>query len=497
MENIRSAVKKRAWLGWAIFLGTMIVVFFLGLLASSITERRAEGTFSYMPKVEINEFESRNEEWGKNYPKQFQSYYKTADTTFASKHGGSVKVDMLALYPELVILWAGYGFSRDYNQGRGHFYAVEDVHKTLRTGAPKHEEDGPMNSNCWTCKSPDVPRLMDELGVDGFYQKKWAKTIPEVQNPIGCADCHDSKTMNLKITRPALVEAFQRMGKDIQKSSHQEMRSLVCAQCHVEYYFKPNVSTVTFPWDGGLTVEAMEEYYDNIDFKDWLHPLSKAPMIKAQHPDWEVFTMGIHAQRGVSCADCHMPYKSEGGQKFTDHHIQSPLAHIDKSCQVCHRESEATLLKNVYERQDKLNEGKDELMRLVARLHIEAKFAWEKGASEQAMAPVLKLIRHAQWRWDFAAAGHGNAFHAPVETARIVSAGLTKALEARVLLARVLADLGYNKEVPMPDISTKEKAQAYIGLDMKKLKEEKAEFLKNVLPEWLKKAQEKESQWLN
>jgi nitrite reductase (cytochrome c-552) len=496
METLRSGIRKRKWLGWLIFGSTMVVVFALGLLSSAITERRAEGTFSYVPQVDIGEFEPRNQEWGKNFPKQYQSYYKTADTTFQSKHGGSATVDMLEHDPELVILWAGYGFSRDYKQGRGHVYAVEDVHKTLRTGAPKHEEDGPQNSNCWTCKSPDVPRVMNEEGVDNFYGKKWASTIHEVVNPIGCADCHDSKTMNLKISRPALVDAFARMGKDIQKASHQEMRSLVCAQCHVEYYFKPEVATVTFPWDGGLTVEKMEEYYDNINFKDWLHPLSKAPMIKAQHPDWEVFTMGIHAQRGVSCADCHMPYKSEGGQKFTDHHIQSPLNNIANSCQVCHRESEKSLLQNVYERQDKVNEGKNDLMRMIARLHIEAKFAWENGATEQQMADVLKLIRHAQWRWDFAAAGHGNAFHAPVETARIISTGLSKATEARVKLARVLADLGYNKEVPMPDISTKEKAQAYIGLDVKKLKEDKKEFLETVLPVWLKKAQEREAQWL-
>jgi nitrite reductase (cytochrome c-552) len=495
METIRTEVRKRGWLGWAIFGGTMAIVFGLGLLASVITERRAEGAFSYVPQVSLSQFESRNEAWGQNFPKQFQSYYQTADTTFASKYGGSATVDMLEHEPEMVVVWAGYAFSKDYKQGRGHYYAVEDVYQSLRTGGPKHEEDGPQSSTCWTCKSPDVPRLMNEMGVEEFYKGKWAGKGHEVVNPIGCADCHDADNMNLRITRPALIEAYQRMGKDIQKASHQEMRSLVCAQCHVEYHFKPEGNYLNFPWDKGLTVENMEDYYDQIQHKDWLHPLSKAPMLKAQHPDWELYQSGIHAQRGVSCADCHMPYKSEGGQKFTDHKLQSPLANMNNSCQVCHRESEGNLLKNVYERQDKVQEGKRDLLKVLARLHIEAKHAWDLGATEAEMAPILTLIRHAQWRWDFVAASHGGPFHAPLESSRIISTGLHKAQDARVKLARILAAHGYNQEVPMPDISTKAKAQAYIGLDVEKMKEEKKEFLQTVLPEWLKKAQAKELTW--
>ena len=178
----------------------------------------------------------------------------------------------------------------------------------------------------------------------------------EIVNPIGCSDCHDPETMNLHISRPALIEAFQRQGKDITKATPQEMRSLVCAQCHVEYYFKGDGKYLTFPWDKGFTVEDMEAYYDEAGFYDYIHKLSRTPILKAQHPDYEICQMGIHGQRGVSCADCHMPYKSEGGVKFSDHHIQSPLAMIDRTCQVCHRESEETLRNNVYERQRKANE---------------------------------------------------------------------------------------------------------------------------------------------
>lgn len=347
-----------------LFVVTILVVFLLGLLASSIINRKNEAKYKYVPQVDIGENEPRNEVWGKNYPQEYQSYLQTSDTTFSSYQGGGAMRDVLEEDPRLVVLWAGYGFSKDYSQGRGHYYAIEDIHNTLRTGAPKGEGDGPMPSTCWTCKSPDVPRLMNEIGVTEFYSGKWADKGHEVVNPIGCADCHDSKTMKLQITRPALVEAFESMGKDITKATHQEMRSLVCAQCHVEYYFNKNlpgkegVPYLVFPWKNGFSAENMEQYYDDIDFQDWTHDISKAPMLKAQHPGYEVFMTGVHADRGVSCADCHMPYKSEGGQKYTDHHIQSPLNNTANACQVCHREETTKLVANVYERQQKFNESR-------------------------------------------------------------------------------------------------------------------------------------------
>ncbi len=497
MKPINESVNRRPMLGWLIFLASLIVVILLGILASSIMERRAESVFAYTPQVNHGQWEPRNEVWGENFPRQFETYYNTADTSFASKYNGNATIDMLEVDPRLVVLWAGYGFSKDYKQGRGHYYAVEDINNTLRTAGPKTGEDGPMPSTCWTCKSPDVPRLMNELGVAEFYKGKWAGKGHEVVNPIGCADCHDAETMNLKITRPALIEAFQRQGKDIKKATHQEMRSLVCAQCHVEYFFdkrdpeKPNY--LTFPWDKGMGVEAMEEYYDEIDFKDWTHGLSKAPMLKAQHPGYEVYLKGIHAERGVSCADCHMPYKSEGGQKFTNHHIQSPLNNVANSCQVCHREETDRLIKIVYTRQDQIIENRDKLEELLVRAHVEAKKAWDLGADEASMKPVLQLIRHAQWRWDYAAASHGGSFHAPTETGRIISTGIVRAQEARLQLARIFASKGFNEEVAYPDITTKAKAQKFIGLDMDKLEAEKEEFKKEVLPEWKKKADEREN----
>ncbi|WP_159020110.1 ammonia-forming cytochrome c nitrite reductase [Algibacter sp. L3A6] len=484
-----------------LFIVTVVVVFLLGLLASSIVNRKNEAKYQYVPKVNIGDNEPRNAEWGKNYPAEYQSFLQTADTSFATYQGGSAMRDMLDEDTNLVVLWAGYGFSKDYNQGRGHMNAIKDITNSLRTGGPKGEGDGPMPATCWTCKSPDVPRLMNEKGIAEFYSGKWADKGDEIVNPIGCADCHDSKTMKLTISRPALVEAFDAMGKDINQATHQEMRSLVCAQCHVEYYFdkkipgKEGVPYLKLPWENGMSVEAMEEYYDAIEFSDWTHKLSRAPMLKAQHPGYETYLTGVHADRGVSCADCHMPYKSEGGQKFTDHHIQSPLNNVSNACQVCHREDADKLKINVYDRQRKTAENRLKLEGFLVKAHVEAKKAWDLGATEEQMKDILMDIRHAQWRWDYAAASHGASFHSPVETARVIGSGFTIVQDGRVKLARLLAELGHNQPVDMPDISTKEKAQEYIGLDMEALRKEKAEFKKNLVPKWLEAAKERESKY--
>ena len=484
------AKQLKRWQGWLLFGGSMVVVFILGLLVSSLLERRAEVVSIFNNrKTPMEGIVSENSKFASDFPREYETWKQTADTTFKSEFNSSQAVDVLAQRPNMVILWAGYSFSWDYATPRGHQHAVEDVRRTLRTGAPGvTEEKEPQPGTCWTCKGPDVPRVMKEQGVANFYKAPWSKWGDQIMNSVGCSDCHDSKTMDLKPARPALYEAWQRVGKDVNKATHQEMRSLVCAQCHTEYYFKGDGQYLTFPQDSGITVEAMEKYYDAMNYKDYTHALSRAPILKAQHPGYEIHQMGIHGQRGVSCADCHMPYMSKGGVKYTDHHIMSPLANIERTCQTCHRQSAETLRQNVYERQRKCNEIRNRVENELATAHIEAKFAWDKGATEAEMKPVLDLLRKSQWRWDFAVASHGAAFHAPQEITRILSHSLDFASQARLKVAKVLARHGFTADVPMPDISTKAKAQAYIGLDMKQKEADKEKFLNTIVPQWIKKA---------
>ncbi|MCX7880053.1 MAG: ammonia-forming cytochrome c nitrite reductase [Ignavibacteria bacterium] len=465
-----------------ILFAVAILVFLLGLFVANIIERRSESIARFQIVKPIAEWEPRNEVWGENFPRQFESYLRTLQTDFASKYGGSRTIDYLEKYPELVILWAGNPFSRDYNQARGHAWAIEDLRTTLRTG---DNQWSPQPATCYACKTTDAPRMMAELGVANYYKIKWKDLGSQHVNPIGCQDCHDPKTMNLRITRPALIEALQRRGTDINKITHNEMRSLVCAQCHVEYYFKGKEEKyLTFPWDKGFKAENIEEYYDEIEFFDFIHALSKTPILKAQHPEYEMFLTGIHSKRGVSCADCHMPYRVEGGVKFTDHHIQSPLNNVANSCQVCHREESSKLIQDVYEIQDRIEELKRIVEKTLAYAHIEAKTAWDNGATEEQMKPILKLIRQSQWRWDFVAATNGMGFHAPSEALRVLGTAIQKAENARRELAILYLKQGWKYPVEFPDISTKEKAQKFIGLDMPKLIESKKEFLNTTVKKW-------------
>jgi nitrite reductase (cytochrome c-552) len=494
MKTLGKKIEEKPWIGWIVFLLTIIIVFLAGLFTYSIVERRTEAQFVFQPAREIDALEPRIEKWGEAYPRQFNTYNQMADTTFVSEFLGSTRIDLLERNPRMVILFAGYAFSVDYNLSRGHYYSVTDVRETLRTGAPMKPGDGPMPATCWACKSADVPRLMADMGTDAYYSSSWSELGHEVVNPIGCVNCHDPATMNLRISQPALVEAFERRGKDINRATHQEMRSLTCAQCHVEYYFGRN-NRLIFPWDEGLQAADVEKRMDAIEFADWIHPLSRTPLLKAQHPDYEIFERGIHAQRGVSCADCHMPFRTEGGVKYTDHRVQNPLNNIANACQTCHRQSEAELIRNVTSRHRDVYEVRVKLEKALVRAHLEAEFVWNLGASEDEMAPVLQNIRSGQWRWDYGAASHGGPFHAPQEMLKIFGMGLDFAHEARIELARIAARRGHIGEIPLPDVSTKEKAQAYIGIDLDERRSAKQRFLQEVVPEWLRQADERHRAW--
>lgn len=467
-------------------------------LGMSINKNKAEqnalNAVAISSTADIPKTESRSSEWGKYYPRQYDSYMKTKESDQID--------DMLKKDPALIVLWAGYGFSKDYNAPRGHYYMLEDNINTLRTGAPVDDKTGPMPTACMTCKSTDVPRYMEKHGELEFFTGKWARLGKEISNPVGCLDCHDPKTMELTITRPHLERALDNEGSlPAAKATHHDKRSLVCAQCHSEYYFKKTpwtdkdgtektAAVVTFPWDNGLKVEDMEAYYDERDFKDWTHKVSKTPMLKAQHPGYEIFKTGAHGLNNVSCADCHMPYTREGGVKYSSHTVGSPLDNMGTTCMNCHRGTEKELKETVERKLARKTELNTIAMDVIAKAHLEAGKAWELGATESDMAEILTDIRHAQWRWDYSIASHGSFFHAPEETLRILGSAINKGHEARLKLKVVLAKYdaaGYEA----PDFSTKEKAQAVIDLPFEKLVDEKMNFQKTLRKEWEKQAKEK------
>jgi len=435
-----------------------VIVVLLGLLAVSIMERRWEAQRPQLAVKPIAEWESDNAKWGDNYQLEYESYLKTEDSKTRTKYGGAFPRDYLDADPRQVILFAGYGFSKDYLQARGHYHAVTDILKTQRIQSPVNA------ATCWTCKSPDVPRLMNKMGVKEFYAANFHDLKPEVANPIGCLDCHDPKTMKLRLSRPALREGLAAGGK-APEPTYQEMRSLVCAQCHSEYYFKTDAAAglknyLTFPWANGTSVEGMIAYYDALNFADFTHPISKTRIIKCQHPDYEMYRTGIHAYRGVACSDCHMPYRTAGGVKFTDHHVRSPLLNIASSCGVCHRWSEEEIRTRVEGIQTKVLNARGTAEDALVRAHFDVAAAIQVGAGEAELAGARKLLRHAQFRWDYVAANNGLGFHSPQESMRILGDAIDQAQRARLLTARILARKGVTAEPKYPDISTREKAWA-------------------------------------
>jgi nitrite reductase (cytochrome c-552) len=443
-----------AWRGWALLVAAAAATFVLGILAASILQQREEARQG-LPLRPIGQWETQSSKWGENYPREYETYKHMVDSATRTKYGGASHRDYLEATPANVILFAGYSSAKEYRQARGHVHAVEDVTATKRVS-----EKTP--ATCWTCKSPDVPRLMNTMKPAKFYAARFDDLKTEITHPIGCLDCHEPNTMKLRITRPALREAFQRQGKDIDQASHQEMRTLVCAQCHVEYYFKGKGNYLTFPWDRGTTPEQMEQYFDEAHFADWTHAISKAKMVKIRHPDYEVYRTGVHAYRDIACADCHMPYRTEGGVKFTDHHLRSPLLNIANSCAVCHRWSEGEIRERVEGIQDKVHQTRARAETTLAQAHFDIAAAREAGARDEELADVRKLVRHAQLRWDYVAANNGMGFHSPEECVRILAAAIDLAGQCRVECIRILAGHGVTKPVAYPDFSTKDKAQGLI-----------------------------------
>jgi nitrite reductase (cytochrome c-552) len=268
-----------------------------------------------------------------------------------------------------------------------------------------------------------------------FYKTPFDELIKKIQGEktgIGCADCHDSKTMELKISRPAFKEAMEERGIDLSKATRQEMRSYICAQCHVEYYFNGDGNYLTFPWKNGLKIDNIESYYDGQSFKDWVHPVSKAPLVKIQHPDFELWSTGVHARSGVSCADCHMPYKREGGIKVSDHWVKSPLKSINQSCQTCHRWSEDELKRWVEGVQDRTAKLMKESEIAILDAIDAIKESEAKGASEEELKEARALHRRAHIRWDFISAENSMGFHSPQEAARILGEAIDFARQAQI-----------------------------------------------------------------
>jgi nitrite reductase (cytochrome c-552) len=389
------------------------------------------------------------EEFGKFYPKQYDTYLKTAEmSNEGSKYGGSLEYSKLAQWPFLKEIFAGYGFSLEYNEDRGHVYTLEDVKKIKRIN-----EDSV--ASCWTCKSANVPGIIAEMG-DSYYGTNFHALTDKMVEPITCANCHDPQTMRLIITQPPLRNALNRLGKDPDRLTTQELRTLVCAQCHVEYYFAEGTSIVTFPWDKGFTPHEIFAYYEEIGFVDWEHPQTKSGMLKVQHPEFETFVGSTHQEAGLSCADCHMPYTMVGGEKISSHWWTSPLKHIKESCMTCHREDAAWLQERVFYTQDKVAQ----MLAQAGKVNVEAIQAIAAAAdagliNPTALGEARQLQRQAQFYLDWVSAENSMGFHNPQLIFETLHKSLDYANQAKAKAMEARTGIAFPSwEVEIPKYNT-------------------------------------------
>ncbi len=234
--------------------------------------------------------------------------------------------------------------------------------------------------------------------------------------------------MQLCVTRPAFIEGMRALkasegmaSYDVNKqASRQEMRSFVCGQCHDEYYFKGAEKRLVYPWAKGLKIENILAYYEEVKHKDWTHADTGAEVLKAQHPEFEMYNQGIHARSSVACADCHMPYQREGAMKISDHHVRSPLLSVNRSCQTCHKSSEDELKFRVETIQTRTYNMRNIAMDALVDLINDIKQAREAGKSDAELAEARGFQRKAQFYLDFVEAENSMGFHAPQEATRIL-----------------------------------------------------------------------------
>ncbi len=369
-------------------------------------------------KTGLSAEEISNEAFKDLFPLQYDSYKKNEemeDTTYS----GSVKRSKFDhdKEPYLPILFNGYGFATEYNEDRGHIYALEDVREIARI------TDKSVGS-CLTCKSTAVPHMIEEMGDDywggNFNQDIWPKAEAMGHSPIGCSDCHDPETMDLRVTRPSFVKAMESQGIDMSNPTKNDMRNYVCGQCHVEYYFAADNSEVTYPWANGFKPEDMYEYYEETAKEtgfnqDWIHNVSGTPILKAQHPDFETHITGPHGEAGVTCADCHMPYeRADGKKKISSHHWQSPLKTMEESCMTCHSNRK---IEDLEERVFDIQETHMEALHKAEDISISSHYYINKmitsGVSEAKIKEAQEHVRKGQWFWDIVAAESAAGFHNP------------------------------------------------------------------------------------
>jgi nitrite reductase (cytochrome c-552) len=531
-----------------LILVVAVVTFVVTAVLVSIFEHRQEARTPFVRLVEVNEISTDPVPWGANWPFQFDSYRRTVDVTRTEFGGSSAMPESkLEQDPWLRRLYAGYAFSLDYREARGHAYMLFDQEVTERV--TKRQQAGA----CMHCHASVVPtyrRLgMEAMGEEvttetlaadfnwgavmkGFeiaspmpYEQMHAEVLrtpdgtpgenqplfpggsstetatpanqpgeppapaddkPMVHgmgeaHPVSCIDCHEPDSMQVRVTRPGFVRGIQALAEGDAPAPHlpsierwregprnepydpnvhasrREMRSYVCAQCHVEYYCASKM-TLTFPWGKGLRAEDLEQVWDattfpdGSEFYDYIHGETGAPVYKAQHPEFELWSQGVHARSGVSCADCHMPYERQGAMKVSSHWVRSPMLSINTSCQTCHNVPEDELRAKVDAIQSRTKSQMQRAANAMTDMLDAIREAQAAGATDEELATIFDLQKKAMWRLDYISSENSMGFHADQEAVRLLGESIDYSRQAQAAAIRLRAAAAPEVDLPVEPV---------------------------------------------
>jgi nitrite reductase (cytochrome c-552) len=346
-------------------------------------------------------------------------------------HGGSVPAEKARAQPEMSVNYKGSAYAVSFKEKRGHVYSWEDISTTRRL-----TEKTP--ASCISCKTPDIAKIFADKGWS-YASDSAMSYIKEGHPAIDCFSCHDPATRELRVIVPSFGEAMKRRGTDLAKASRKDMESYVCAQCHSTYFLETGSNRVVSPWDRGLGPEEMYAFYASRPFgfeKDYVQPDSGVALVKARHPDYELYSSGVHASAGVSCVDCHMPLVSAGGARVRQHWVTSPMRSVGDSCLQCHRgKTEAWARERVKYIQDSVYSLQRIAGSAVAEGHA-AIAAAAPRASGKTLDEARDLLRQAQWYWDYVASSNGTGFHDPLRAQRSLALSIDLARRAEAAAAK-------------------------------------------------------------
>ena len=463
---------------WALAVITVAsagATFLLTFTAADIGEKKGESTSTFTQVVQLTPTTYDPAVWGQNFPREYDGWLATAhftptahnlalvphetvpaagtgwdDTVGFGDDRTQTTASKLDEDPRLVSMWKGYAFALDYRHLRGHEYMLKDQQTTLRVLAPRKQPGSCLNCHASLPEVLDQINERDTMAAWGDMNKMtYGQATSLAKGPMGCIDCHDPDTMKLRITRPALVNALSALkasqgiaNYDVNRdATTQEMRSYVCAQCHVEYYFGDGDNkTLTFPWAKGTDIDDVFAYYAEIGFTDFKHAVTGADIVKAQHPEFEAWSAGVHAANGVSCADCHMNYERDGSQKITNHDITSPMTNINGTCGVCHTASEKVIQDRVTTIQNRFISSRDRTLDALTQLISAIQAAQGDGTPEADIEAAKSYQNMASFYVDYAYSENSYGFHAPDYFQRILSESLDASRKGQLALMGVSGD---------------------------------------------------------